>query len=295
MLSTILSKDYDLITRRDYETIMAMPEDEAATGLQTIVGRQLALQHGKTAEALAADPAVNGNVIPNALIFSLGFIDSGFVLPLVLDVLRQTDAIVDFNLHRGHADDFNYALPVLWEQSSRSAAIRSFLLEPTHNLHGKQIVADFAARVVCASDGEALRQQYRQIIRDVLAANTAHVDALQARSNKSAPDANAVTPDSGPAALTDSASVPDFSAAINAPSAALRQMLSYMVNAAADAGLADLAPTVERLYALRIVDETICGPIDNALFGLHNPAYMDAPSTDPYHLLFAPTTEYSFG
>lgn len=276
MLSSILSKDYDLITRRDYETIMAMPEDETAIGLQTAVRRQLALQQGKTAEALAADPAVNGNVIPNALIFSLGFVDSDFVLPMVLDVLRQTDAIVDFNLHRGHADDFNYALPVLWEQSRRSAAIRSFLLEPTPNLHGKQIVADFAARIVCASDDETLRHQYRQIIHDVLAAYTAQVVAnhKSAQVKKDVSTATAVSP-----------TVP----------AATRQLLSYIVNAAADAGLADLAPTIKHLYALHEVDETICGPIDNALFGLHNPAYMDAPSTDPFHLLFAPTTEYSFG
>lgn len=274
MLSAILSKDYDLITRRDYETIMAMPEDETAIGLQTAVRRQLDLQQGKTAEALAADTAVNGNVIPNALIFSLGFVDSDFVLPLVLDVLRQTDAIVDFNLHRGHADDFNYALPVLWEQSRRSAAIRSFLLEPTHNLHGKQIVADFAARIVCASDDETLRHQYSQIIRDVLAAYTSQVVANHEPTQRAAHDE---------------------SAAPTAVSPATRQLLSYIVNAAADAGLADLAPTVEHLYALHEVDETICGPIDNALFGLHNPAYMDAPSTDPFHLLFAPTTEYSFG
>lgn len=269
MLSSILSKDYDLITRRDYETIMAMREDETAIGLQTAVRRQLALQQGKTAEALAADPAVNGNVIPNALIFSLGFVDSDFVLPMVLDVLRQTDAIVDFNLHRGHADDFNYALPVLWEQSRRSAAIRSFLLEPTPNLHGKQIVADFAARIVCASDDETLRHQYRQIIHDVLAAYTSQVAANHEPTQ------------------------PQHD--VSAASAATRQLLSYIVNAAADAGLADLAPTIEHLYALHEVDETICGPIDNALFGLHNPAYMDAPSTDPFHLLFAPTTEYSFG
>ena len=63
--------------------------------------------------------------------------------------------------------------------------------------------------------------------------------------------------------------------------------MSYIVYAAADAGLKDMETKIRYIYDNGMVDESYCGDWENTLFGLKDGAYMDEPITDSFQLFFS--------
>lgn len=247
-IADILGKDFDLMTRRDYETIMAL-YDDAADDFQSLVLQQIGHQWGKSSGQLAGDADVNANIISNALIYSAepGF--KGVSYELLLEVLRQSDDFIDFNLPYTDEPEYPYAMPLLWTMGRYNPKpLKDFLLEGGIGHRGKQIVANMTGRLANLLADEDNIEEYRQVIRDV-------VDAYISDFPKGR--------------ITD------------------RQVMAYIVRAAADAGLNDIEPQVRYIYANGMVDEDICGDLDNTLFGLRYGADMDVPVTSAFKLFFA--------
>ncbi len=256
-LEHILGKDFDLMTRRDFETVMSLPETSATRDFEHLVLRELGRQWGKSADELKNSPAVNANIIPNALIYSVepGF--DGVSYGLLLEILRQSDDIIDFNLPPYQDDpDYPYAIPLLWIEGRRNPRpLKDFLLEEGIGHSGKRIVANMVGRLANLLTDDSHIEDYRQVIRDVL---------------------DAYIHDFPHGRICD------------------RQVISYVVNAAADAGLQDLEGKISYIYQHGMVDESYCGDLDNTLFGLSEGAYMDEPVTDAFRLFFAAPTPYYF-
>lgn len=153
-------------------------------------------------------------------------------------------------------DYFTYALPLLWVHGNcQPEQLEAFLTEEGDNHRGKRIVFDLLGRLSCLAEENDIRERCRQVLRNVMHTYTGRIEAGQ-------------TVD--------------------------RTDLSNLVTSSADAGIRDLESDITSLYASGNIDESICGDLDNTLFGLTHGACMDAPSTDSHHLFFAPPSPYRF-
>lgn len=126
--------------------------------------------------------------------------------------------------------------------------LKDFLLEPGISHRGKEIVANMVGRLANLLHEEKNVENYRQVIRDVT---------------------DAYIKDYPEGKICD------------------KQVMSYIVYAAADAGLKDMETKIRYIYDNGMVDESYCGDWENTLFGLKDGAYMDEPITDSFQLFFS--------
>lgn len=255
-IEEILSKDFDLMTRRDYHTIFNLMDEGFSDDFNNLVLRELGRQWGKTEEQLENDTAINVNIVSNALMYSVDPGVEGVSYDTLLEVLRQNDDFINKNLPYVEESYYPYAIPLLWVYGRYNPEpLKGFLLEPGISHRGKEIVANMVGRLANLLHNETNIETYRQVIRDV-------VDAY----------------------------IKDY------PTGKIcdKHVMSYIVNAAADAGLKDMEDKIRYIYDNGMVDEDYCGDLDNTLFGLDEGAYMDEPVTDSFNLFFAKPSSYSF-
>lgn len=254
-IEAILSKDFDLMTRRDFNTIMALPDDGTSEDFNNLVLREIGRQRGKTREELENDPSISTNIIANAMMYSAEPSFDGISYDTLLEVLRQSDDFVNVNLPYLEESYYPYAIPVLWLYGrSNPQPMKDFLLEPGISHRGKEIVANMVGRLANLLKDEPEVEEYRQVIRDVT---------------------DAYINDSPEGIICD------------------KQVMAYIVNAAADAGLKDIEDKIRYIYSHGMVDEDYCGDLDNTLFGLEEGAFMQEPVTDAFKLFFAELPTYS--
>lgn len=248
-IEEILSKDFDLMTRRDYYTIMELVDEGFSSDLNNLVLREIGRQWGKTESELENDKTINLNIVSNALMYSVYPGVKGVSYETLLEVLRQSDDFINMNLPYVDGPYYPYAISLLWVYGCYNPEpLKDFLLEPGISHRGKEIVANMVGRLANLLHDEKDVENYRQVIRDVT---------------------DAYIKDYPEGKICD------------------KQVMSYIVYAATDAGLKDMETKIRYIYDNGMVDESYCGDWENTLFGLKDGAYMDEPIADSFQLFFS--------
>lgn len=255
-IEEILSKDFDLMTRLDYHTIFSLQGKGFTDDFNNLVLREIGRQWGKAEDELENDTNINLNIVSNALMFSVDPGVEGVSYDTLLEVLRQRDDFINMNLPYRDNPFYPYAIPLLWIYGLHNPKpMEEFLLEEGLGHRGKEIVANMAGRLANLLHNDENIETYRQVIRDVI---------------------DAYINDYPTGKISD------------------KQVMAYIVSAAADAGLKDMEAKIRYVYGKGMVDEDYCGDLDNTLFGLDEGAYMDKPVTNAFNLFFAKPSSYAF-
>lgn len=257
---TTLSKDPLDITRREFDHIQDIPLEELTADEESLIMWELGRQWGKNAEQLKRDTSVNPFIIRNTLITLLtSFDESSF--DAVLEILRQTEDIISFNLP--DYNGFTYIMPMLSKIfECKPDLLVEFMLEEGISHQGKQIVAELLSRIGSDSESccESYDDNYKKKVHKKLVAIFRQV--LEAYISNYSKDR-----------ICD------------------KQLVSHTVKAIVNAGLTELSEQLQTVYAKNMVDQQICGDLNTALsfmtdFGSSEVSYIE---TDPCQLMFLPT------
>lgn len=212
-IEEILSKDFDLMTRRDYHATFNLLDEGFTVDFNNLVLRELGRQWSKPENELESDTAINVNIVSNALMYSVDPGVEGVSYDTLLEVLRQSDDFINRNLPYVEESYYPYAIPLLWVYGRYNPEpLKEFLLEPGISHRGKEIVANMTGRLANLLHNEKNIETYRQVIRDVI---------------------DAYIKDYPIGKIGD------------------KQVMAYIVNAAADAGLKDLEDKIRYIYTTR--------------------------------------------
>lgn len=141
-IEEILSKDFDLMTRRDYHTIFNLMGEGFADDFNNLVLRELGRQWGTTEDELKDDTAINVNIVSNALMYSVDPGVEGVSYDTLLEALRQNDDFINMNLPYVEESYYPYAISLLWVYGRYNPeTLKDFLLEYGISHRGKEIVA----------------------------------------------------------------------------------------------------------------------------------------------------------
>lgn len=234
-LRTILAKPKDDFTLGETSELLHLPEGELRQDLENLIMAEIGKQWGKSIDELRDDPTANPFLVNNCLILLTDVGMEKTTLPVVLEILRQSE---DFLKCNSIIDFFDYkTLPIVTALYSllfvNTWKLQPFLLEEGITPLGKE-----AALLVLSVSGSVIRQegvltevlpQIYQTAKDVLEAYIA--DADNAR-------------------ISD------------------KQVLSYAVNAVSDLGMSELAGAIDNLYSKGLLDEQICDK-EAVEFGLY--------------------------
>lgn len=249
-IETILSKDPLDITRRELDAFFDIDDDEIHEDEEKLILLELGKQWGKSYEELKNDKTVNPFVIRNTLITLITTYDlSSF--DVVLEILRQSEDIVNFNLpdYKG----FTYILPMLtYIFEYKPKLLKDFLLEEGITERGKQIVLEELARIGCEEDkGEDIRKRLVSMFKDILDAYIA---------------------DYPEGKICD------------------KRVVSHAVKAIVKAALTELADHLQTVYDKDMVDLDMCGDLQTNLGIMKEVGTFDLNyvETLQYPLMFLP-------
>lgn len=147
---------------------------------------------------------------------------------VVLEILRQTEDIINFNLP--DYDGFTYILPMLSLMFEyKPQYLEKFMLESGITVRGKQIVAEQLSRM--ASDLNVGNEDHKKKIHEQLVSIFGNV-------------MKAYISDYPASRLCD------------------KQLVSYVVKAIVNARLGELSEQVKTVYEKDMIDKNICGDLD---------------------------------
>ena len=254
-VETILSKDPLDITLREMNHLYDLPLESFTEDENNLILRELGRQQGKTLDELAVDKIVNPFIIRNTLVCLTTSYDFNS-FDVVLEILRQTEDIINFNLP--DYDGFTYILPMLSLMFEyKPQYLEKFMLEGGITVRGKRIVAEQLSRM--ASDINVGNEDHKKKIREQLVSIFGNV-------------MKAYISDYPESRLCD------------------KQLVSYVVKAIVNAGLGELSEQVKIAYGKDMIDKNICGDLDVNLSIMQDntPADMNYVETQPYPLMFLP-------
>lgn len=254
-VETILSKDPLDITLREMNHLYDLPLESFTEDENNLILRELGRQQGKTLDELAVDKIVNPFIIRNTLVCLTTSYDFNS-FDVVLEILRQTEDIINFNLP--DYDGFTYILPMLSLMFEyKPQYLEKFMLEGGITVRGKRIVAEQLSRM--ASDFNVGNEGHKKKIREQLVSIFGNV-------------MKAYISDYSERRLCD------------------KQLVSYVVKAIVNAGLGELSEQVKTVYEKDMIDKNICGDLDVniSIMQDNTPADMNYVETQPYPLMFLP-------
>ena len=254
-VETILLKDPLDITLREMNHLYDLPLESFTEDENNLILRELGRQQGKTLDELAVDKIVNPFIIRNTLVCLTTSYDFNS-FDVVLEILRQTEDIINFNLP--DYDGFTYILPMLSLMFEyKPQYLEKFMLESGITVRGKRIVAEQLSRM--ASDLNVGNEDHKKKIREQLVSIFGNV-------------MKAYISDYPASRLCD------------------KQLVSYVVKAIVNAGLGELSEQVKTVYEKDMIDKIICGDLDVNLSIIQDntPADMNYVETQPYPLMFLP-------
>ena len=209
----------------------------------------------KTLDELVVDKIVNPFIFRNTLVCLTTSYDFNS-FDVVLEILRQTEDIINFNLP--DYDGFTYILPMLSLMFEyKPQYLEKFMLEGGITVRGKRIVAEQLSRM--ASDLNVGNEGHKKKIHEQLMSIFGNV-------------MEAYISDYPVSRLCD------------------RQLVSHVVKAIVNAGLGKLSEQVKTVYEKDMIDKNICGDLDVNLSIMkdNTPADMNYVETQPYPLMFLP-------
>ena len=232
-----------------------LPLESFTEDENNLILRELGRQQGKTLDELAVDKIVNPFIIRNTLVCLTTSYDFNS-FDVVLEILRQTEDIINFNLP--DYDGFTYILPMLSLMFEyKPQYLEKFMLEGGITVRGKQIVAEQLSRM--ASELNVGNEDHKKKIHEQLVSIFGNV-------------MKAYISDYPERRLCD------------------RQLVSHVVKAIVNAGLGELSEQVKTVYENDMIDKNICGDLDVNLSIMQDntPADMNYVETQPYPLMFLP-------
>lgn len=220
-------------TMEEFDYVLSLPTVTLRADLESLL-RQAIILDDTTA-------------VTNILIFMVDVADVSTTLPVVLDLLRQPEAMI---LHLlGDEPDDNLAIPVLYVLTrNHPSLLKPFLMETGISHYARQIVLILMGKIGHFASDKSVRKEFADTVRSLMIAYIANYKGTQSFADKTS--------------------------------------ISYLVNTVADAGLYDMRDTVVSLYQSGMVDESICGDLDNALLGIDYSSYMDEIITNPHELMY---------
>lgn len=254
-VETILSEDPLNITLREMNHLYDLPLESFTEDENNLILRELGRQQGKNLDELAEDKSVNPFIIRNTLVCLTTSYDFGS-FDAVLEILRQTEDIINFNLP--NYDGFTYIFPMLSLMFEyKPQCLEKFMLDDGITVRGKQIVAEQLSRAV--SDFDVCNEDKKKMIHAQLVSIFGNI-------------LDAYISDCPTGRLCD------------------RQVVSHVVKAIVNTGLGELSEQVKTAYEKNMIDKAICGDLDvNFSFMKDNvPADMNYVETQPYPLMFLP-------
>lgn len=251
----ILSKDPLDITLREMNYLYDFPLESFTEDENNLILRELGRQQGKTLDELVGDKIVNPFIIRNTLVCLTTSYDFNS-FDVVLEILRQTEDIINFNLP--DYDGFTYILPMLSLMFEyKPQYLEKFMLEDGITVRGKRIVAEQLSRM--ASDLNVGNEDHKKKIHEQLVS----IFGIVMKAYISDYPANR---------LCD------------------KQLVSHVVKAIVNAGLGELSEQVKTVYEKDMINKNICGDLDVNLSIIQDntPADMNYVETQPYPLMFLP-------
>lgn len=284
-IEAIVSTDAEDMTPRIYSFMANLPAD-TLSDLQQLILREIGRQHGKDSTQLAADTGVNGNIIANALRFSLLYTpytkDTEF-LKVILEILRQTDDIIDYNLGENHGRDSIF--PAMWHFCyAHPAHLKPYLLERSLYHRGKEIALEWLG-TICASakygspQNEAIYKESDTAFREIL---EAYIDDFNQRETDEKSHLTTIE-------HSQCASVyyPQDNHATLPQQMADKEIMSILVGEAAPAGADSVRPFIPLLYRHHLIDEEICGPEEDVMWTFSQHWQPTLPELNPFSLFFS--------
>lgn len=282
---TIVSTDAEDMTPRAYSFMANLPAD-TLSDLQQLILREIGRQHGKDSIQLAANTGVNGNIIANALRFSLLYTpyakDTEF-LKVILEILRQTDEIIDYNLGENHGRDSIF--PAMWHFFyAHPAHLKPYLLERSLYHRGKEIALEWLG-TICATakygnpQNETIYKESDTTFREIL---EAYIDDFkQGETDEKSHWAI------GEHSLSASVYYPQDNHANLPQQMADKEIISILVSEAAPAGAESVRPLIPLLYRHHMIDPEICGPEEDVMWTFSQHWQPTLPELNPFSLFFS--------
>ncbi len=165
-LEPLLYKNTLHYTRKDIDKVLSFPADALREDLHQLILRELGRQFGKTAEQLHKGKKTDYNIIGNCLLF-LGEVGTfQDTLPVLLEVLRQNDVILNYNF--GDVEVY-FVKPLVYKFLHEDpTCFKPFLLEEGLCDFAKYTVLNYIGEIVCATP--ALREPVLGMMHEVLEA-----------------------------------------------------------------------------------------------------------------------------
>lgn len=240
------------LQRSEFEATVRKPaqkmsKDEVAALLESLdasmcsdceqlILNEIALWRGKSLEQLKADNRVNPNVINNALILLTEAGRTSTALPVILEVLSQTDDFLSFNEIAVRSQGWTPIDAAIFAfGDTNNEQLREFLLRGDVTIHGKDLLLQglctFASTVSRDPLMADIRQDILAFVSWLLPIYLADVTGSRMAERKEQRSGS-------------------------------RLLLSRLADIAACAGLKELAPKILPLYAQNLIDETICSELE---------------------------------
>jgi len=127
-IEDIVRKNTEEITEAEMKRVLSLSAEQAREDLHNLVLRELGIQRGKTLDELDEDDANNWNIVGNAFMFLTKFGTVEETLPVVLEVMRQSEGFKEYNFGDICDHLLNPVLCTLVKDNPR--LLKSFLLEP---------------------------------------------------------------------------------------------------------------------------------------------------------------------
>lgn len=223
LLPSLLGKAGESLSLGEVSYILATPIAGRRNACEHLIMQEIAVQHGKTLGQLNDDANANPNIIGNAIIILIDVSNFDTTLPVVLEVLRQSDDFLTYNNIAPTAEALAPIHSLLYVLCCRNPwALQDFLLDKHATIRGREIaIQSLSAIGATIYDDDNADDLYA----DMLEVTTTVLDAYIA--------------DHSSGQISD------------------RRLLSRIVEVAAVTGLKELYDKIIHLYRMGWIDESI--------------------------------------
>ena len=224
----ILCKPMEDISETEVTFLFDTEAETLRQDCEQLILQEIGKQRDKSKEQLEADTNVNANIINNALVVLIEKGQTATTLPVVLEVLSQSEDFLKFNEIDFPDEGWSpiYAIVLAFGGNSDDV-FSSFLTSEDTSSLGKEILLKAIANLGCKYNAEPINV-------DLYASLYCLVKAV----------------------------LPAYIADIKTQSISNKRLLSYLVDAAACAGLKEFEDSILSIFDQNLLDEDIVNRFD---------------------------------
>lgn len=234
-------------TPEEFCYMMSLPAQTLRQDLENLLLQEIGKMWGKSEKEFDELYMLSKTLIGCILIYLIRVANVNSTLQVVLELLRQRYSTI-YNMLGDKFDD-DKAVPVLYVLTKdHPSLLKSFLLEEGISSFGKKIVCELLGRIGLFSNDKQVENEFSETVHEVM-------DAY----------------------------IKDYS---NGQKICDKDVISYLVDAASDAGLHNMRDTVVNLFNKGMVNEDVCGDLDTVLLGIDQASSQKVIETDPEKLMY---------